>query len=185
MIQGDASMRCRISRSVLTYLTLLCFITCDLFTTLIATTCPSTFRVALITLDPEAAPKALQDAGVTPPATMAELSKHPKMKELMLATITEKNSALPSYETIKYFEILPEDFEPRNTDGEIEDFRLMPMADVIATVSETDDFKFNCSLVVIDFLMRHGYIEADHPDYMEILHGLRGLEAGTRSLINE
>ena len=67
--------------------------------------------MALITLDPEAAPKALQDAGVTPPATMAELSKHPKMKELMTAAITEKNAALPRYETIKYFEILPEDFE--------------------------------------------------------------------------
>jgi long-chain acyl-CoA synthetase len=69
------------------------------------------FCVALITLDPETAPKALQDAGVTPPADIAELSKHPKMKELMTAAIADKNSALPSYETIKYFEILPKDFE--------------------------------------------------------------------------
>jgi len=69
------------------------------------------FCVALITLDPEAAPKALEDSGVTPPPAMADLAKHPKMRELMLAAITEKNSALPSYETIKYFEILPEDFE--------------------------------------------------------------------------
>ena len=79
--------------------------------------------------------------------------------------------------------LLPEEFEPHNTDGEVEDFRLMTMDEVIATVRDGDEFKFNCSLVVIDFLVRHGYIEADHRDYMDILHGLRGLDAGTRILM--
>jgi len=72
--------------------------------------------------------------------------------------------------------VLPEDFEPENTDGEMEDFRLMTMDELSACVQETDDFKFNCSLVVIDFLIRHGYIEADHEDYLKIIDGLHSLD---------
>ena len=68
--------------------------------------------------------------------------------------------------------VLPADFNPVNTDGEVEDFHLMAMTDVIARVRESDDFKFNCALVVIDFLIRHGYIEADHPDYVALNQGL-------------
>lgn len=69
---------------------------------------------------------------------------------------------------------LPADFTPVNADGEIADFHLWPIEDVIASVRESDDFKFNCALVVIDFLVRHGLIEADHPDYEAIVAGLHG-----------
>lgn len=69
------------------------------------------FCVALLTLDEPATRKALEDAGVSPPASMAELAKHPKVRELMSAALAEKNATIPSYETIKYFEILPQDFE--------------------------------------------------------------------------
>ena len=71
--------------------------------------------------------------------------------------------------------VLPEDFVPENTDGEMEDFRLMTMDELSACVQGTDDFKFNCSLVVIDFLIRHGYIKADHEDYLKLIDGLHGL----------
>lgn len=67
---------------------------------------------------------------------------------------------------------LPEDFTPRNTDGEVEEFYLWPIEKVMETVQETDEFKFNCALVVIDFLVRHGYIDSDDPDYSEIVEGL-------------
>ena len=103
----------------------------------------------------------------------------------MVSYATERAEGLRRDVLFVYDLMLPEDFVPRNTDGEIEDFRLMSMDQVTATVSESDDFKFNCSLVVIDFLMRHGYIQPDHPDYMDILHGLRGLQTGTRILLNE
>ena len=69
---------------------------------------------------------------------------------------------------------LPEGFTPENTDGEIEDFMLWPLAEVAACVRDTDRFKFNCSLVIIDFLIRHGHLtpESD-PDYVRICRGLR------------
>ncbi len=72
---------------------------------------------------------------------------------------------------------LPADFVPRNTDGEISEFHLWPIEQVIETVRDTDEFKFNCALVVIDFLIRHGYIGPDEPDYLALVHGLRSLFA--------
>ncbi len=68
---------------------------------------------------------------------------------------------------------LPEGFIPTNTDGEIEEFYLWPIARVAQVVEETQEFKFNCNLVIIDFLLRHGLIAPDHPDYIALNQGLR------------
>lgn len=68
---------------------------------------------------------------------------------------------------------LPVDFVPRNTDGEIDEFYLWPIAKVAQIVAETHEFKFNCNLVVIDFLIRHGVIPPEHPDYVALCQGLR------------
>jgi 8-oxo-dGTP pyrophosphatase MutT (NUDIX family) len=68
---------------------------------------------------------------------------------------------------------LPADFTPVNTDGEIDEFFLWPIARVAAVVRDTGEFKFNCNLAIIDFLVRHGLIGPDHPDYVEIVRGLR------------
>jgi hypothetical protein len=69
---------------------------------------------------------------------------------------------------------LPGDFSPANTDGEVEEFYLWPIERVMETVRDSDAFKFNCALVVIDFLVRHGCIAADDPDYSDIVEGLQG-----------
>ena len=68
---------------------------------------------------------------------------------------------------------LPADFEPRCVDGEVEAFDLLPLEDVAALVRDTTRFKPNCSLVVLDFLVRHGVVGPDHPEYLEIVGGLR------------
>ncbi len=67
---------------------------------------------------------------------------------------------------------LPADFEPRNTDGEVESFTLMPIDRVMRIVRDTDEFKLNCNLVIIDFLVRHGLIGPEDPDYLDIVTGL-------------
>ena len=61
---------------------------------------------------------------------------------------------------------------PRNRDGEIQEFMLWPIERVMAVVSETSEFKFNCNLVIIHFLVQHGLISPEHPDYLEIVKGL-------------
>lgn len=49
---------------------------------------------------------------------------------------------------------LPESFMPRPVDGEISDFELWPITRVLTAVRETDEFKFNVSLVLIDLFRR-------------------------------
>jgi isopentenyldiphosphate isomerase len=68
---------------------------------------------------------------------------------------------------------LPADLAPRPNDDEIEEFYLWPIEKVAEIVRETTEFKFNCNLVLIDFLIRHGLIGPENPDYIDIVHGLR------------
>lgn len=68
---------------------------------------------------------------------------------------------------------LPEHFVPRCVDGEVETFYRLPAQEVARLVRESDAFKLNCNLVVIDFLVRHGLLCQEDPDYLAILQGLR------------
>ncbi len=68
---------------------------------------------------------------------------------------------------------LPQSFVPTAVDGEHESFQRLPVAEVAAVVRDTSSFKLNCNLVIIDFLVRHGLISAQAPDYEEIVNGLR------------
>ena len=67
---------------------------------------------------------------------------------------------------------LPVDFQPRCTDGEVEEFYLLPLDEIAALVRESDAFKLNCNLVIIDFLIRHGWLQPTEPDYVELATGL-------------
>jgi len=68
---------------------------------------------------------------------------------------------------------LDESFNPECTDGEVEEFYLMPIEEVAEIVKTSNDFKVNCNLVIIDFLVRHGYLSVEDEDYIEIVNGLR------------
>ncbi len=68
---------------------------------------------------------------------------------------------------------LPADFIPKNTDGEVSGFVRWPARQALRVVEETDEFKFNVNLVIIDFAIRHGLIEPDRPDYAKLVRGLR------------
>lgn len=68
---------------------------------------------------------------------------------------------------------LPAAFTPRNTDGETSKFDLIQANAVQAIVAKTDHFKFNCNLVIAQFLMRHGILNPDNePDYQAIAKAL-------------
>ena len=68
---------------------------------------------------------------------------------------------------------LPPDVEPANADGEIEEFYLWPIERVIEELNETANFKFNVAFVIIDFLIRHGFVGPEDADYLELVHRLR------------
>lgn len=54
---------------------------------------------------------------------------------------------------------LPESFEPVAADGEVESFSLMPLTQAFTLVRDTDEFKFNVNLVLIDLFLRYGLID--------------------------
>ncbi|GAB4828354.1 Nudix hydrolase 20, chloroplastic [Ancistrocladus abbreviatus] len=68
---------------------------------------------------------------------------------------------------------LPEDFIPTNQDGEVESFKLIPVLHIANIIRTTQFFKPNCSIVIIDFLFRHGYIHPEDAGYLKLLQSLR------------
>jgi len=59
---------------------------------------------------------------------------------------------------------LPQDFRPHAADGEVDSFELWPIERVLAAVRDTDDFKFNVTLVLIDLFLRQGLISGPPAD---------------------
>lgn len=53
---------------------------------------------------------------------------------------------------------LPESFVPHAEDGEVAGFELWPIEQVMETVRDMDEFKFNVNLVLIDLFLRLGMI---------------------------
>ncbi|MGB0684105.1 MAG: DUF4743 domain-containing protein [Magnetovibrionaceae bacterium] len=86
--------------------------------------------------------------------------------------VTERKEGLRR-DVLYVFDLeIPEGVIPENTDGEVEDFRLWPVEKVLETLETGDAFKFNCALVALDFLIRHGVISPEHPAYNQLLCGL-------------
>jgi 8-oxo-dGTP pyrophosphatase MutT (NUDIX family) len=73
---------------------------------------------------------------------------------------------------------LPEAFVPRPADGEVAAFELWPLPRVLEAVAETDDFKFNVNLVLIDLFLRTGLIDPDGPDGRALRPALNGWGSG-------
>ncbi|KAJ4316450.1 hypothetical protein N0V94_005441 [Neodidymelliopsis sp. IMI 364377] len=75
---------------------------------------------------------------------------------------------------------LPEDVVPKPGDDEVEEFYLWSVEEVQEAMKR-GEFKPNCSLVVLDFLVRHGILtEANEKDFIEIVSRLhRRLEFPT------
>ncbi|KAI9221374.1 NUDIX hydrolase domain-like protein [Blastocladiella britannica] len=65
------------------------------------------------------------------------------------------------------------DFVPRVNDGEVLGFTKLSVSDVMQ-VLRSGQFKPNCAVVMIDFLVRHGYVTAENePDFLAIVNGMR------------
>lgn len=98
-------------------------------------------------------------------------------KAVSVGTVTyclENDSGLKP-DTLVLFDIaLPEDFVPHSTDGEHVGFELLPVDEVLRLIRETEEFKFNIPLVILDFCIRHGLLGPDDcEDFEAIVAGLR------------
>jgi 8-oxo-dGTP pyrophosphatase MutT (NUDIX family) len=111
--------------------------------------------------------EAREEAGI--PAALAARARPAGL----ISFITENRYGVDCGIIYAYDLELPPDFVPRSEDGEVSSFDLWPIARVIECLAGTDDFVFDSALVSIDFLIRHGFVAPDDPDYLEIGLGLR------------
>jgi 8-oxo-dGTP pyrophosphatase MutT (NUDIX family) len=108
-----------------------------------------------------------EEAGIAP-----ELASKARPVGLLSYNLDTKKGY--KYDILYCYDLyLPQGFKPRCQDGEVESFRLVPVEDVMEIVSSSDDFKPNCNLVVVDFLLRHGFLGPEDEDYLEISSRLR------------
>ncbi len=91
-----------------------------------------------------------------------------------ISYVTERAEGLRHDVLFNYDLLVPADFTPINEDGEVAEFMLWPMARVIEELESRETFKFNAALVVIDFLVRHGFVDPEMPGYTDIVAGLHG-----------
>jgi 8-oxo-dGTP pyrophosphatase MutT (NUDIX family) len=76
---------------------------------------------------------------------------------------------------------LSKDFHPTPVDGEMESFQKIPISSIIEMLTEPilpDDsnnaFKPNVGVVIIDFLVRHGFIDVNDVAFLDLVESLRG-----------
>ena len=92
----------------------------------------------------------------------------------LISYMMQVNDNLRRHVMYTYDLDVPPHFTPSPNDGEVEKFCLLNIEKIMHIVQSSPySFKFNCNLVIIDFLIRHGRIKPDHPDYFEIIKGLR------------
>lgn len=76
---------------------------------------------------------------------------------------------------------LPANFIPASGDGEVAEFILMPGREVADIMRSGPRFKFDSALVVMDFLIRHGVVGPEDPEFLAILEQLRSWTRKTGS----
>lgn len=69
--------------------------------------------------------------------------------------------------------MLPADFTPQNQDSEVANFNCYSIPEVIELLQMPDRFTADAALVIIDCLIRHGYLGPEHEDYLNVIHALR------------
>lgn len=70
--------------------------------------------------------------------------------------------------------VLPESFAPANQDGEVAEFSCMPIAAVLAEIERApDNFSADAALVILDCLIRRGYLGSEREEYLDIIHAIR------------
>jgi isopentenyldiphosphate isomerase len=70
---------------------------------------------------------------------------------------------------------LPPDFVPKPLDGEVEEFFLWSIDEILQSMSKDypDPIKPNCYSVIIDYLLREGHLSPEVPGYLDVLRELR------------
>jgi 8-oxo-dGTP pyrophosphatase MutT (NUDIX family) len=73
------------------------------------------------------------------------------------------------HEVIEMYALdLPEDAVPKNMDGEVSEFLLIPLGQLPAMLAHSDDFTVEASYIIASHLMRDGFIDAHEKGASEL-----------------
>jgi 8-oxo-dGTP pyrophosphatase MutT (NUDIX family) len=93
------------------------------------------------------------------PAPLAATARKVATVSYIMAWDAPRQARGMRRDTLHVYDLaLPEDFVPRPNDDEVQGFELWPLARVAEAVRETERFKFNVNLVLIDLFLRLGVI---------------------------
>lgn len=86
-----------------------------------------------------------------------------------------KSSKISRVVLFNYDLYLPSDFVPKAVDGEVEEFFLWSIDQTKESMALNfpDPIKPNCYVVIIDYLLRLGFISPETPGYLDVLRELR------------
>ncbi|CAB4004276.1 nudix hydrolase 24, chloroplastic-like [Paramuricea clavata] len=99
------------------------------------------------------------------------LAKHAVSAGAVSYCFEDERGVFPEVEFV-YDLKLPDDFQPCVGDGEVEEFYCWPIEKVKEKIV-SGEFKPNCAIVILDFLIRHGIIQADtEPNFVKFLTGI-------------
>lgn len=104
--------------------------------------------------------EADEEAGIAP-----EIARHAICAgNIQYQTNTEKLLGIRNDILHCYDLELPSDFVPHNQDGEVERFMRVSVVEVCRLLQRKEQFKSNTALVMLHFLLRHGWLEADQEE---------------------
>lgn len=106
-----------------------------------------------------------------------EANLHPSISQTARAvgaiTYCRQQGYTLERDTMFVFDLeIPQGVTPEPDGEEVAAFHCWPVNRVMEVVSSSHDFKDNCNLVIIDFLIRHGMLSANRPDYLQLVNGL-------------
>jgi hypothetical protein len=101
--------------------------------------------------------------------TLAERAKPASLTTMMI----EAHEGLRIGVQFNFDLELPADFQPRNEDGEVAEFRLWTLEQLGDNLRSADDFMFDAALAKLDLLVRFGVVGPDDPDYLDLIAQLR------------
>lgn len=90
-----------------------------------------------------------------------------------LSYLTERDEGLRHSVFFNFDLDLGTAFQPTPTDGEVDVFYLWPMRLVLDRLRDTDDFKFDVPIGILDFAVRHGLLPPDDSDYLAVCEAVR------------
>lgn len=116
----------------------------------------------------DTAVKEAQEEANVPP----DLAKSMKPAGCVTFFFESERGIFPQTEFVFDLELTP-DFVPQPNDGEVEEFELLPVQKVLSRVLSPDMKTTSCP-ITLDFLVRHGIVNAsnepDLPELIELLH---------------